>query len=206
MYYIYRVTNNINSKTYIGQHKYKRLNDSYMGSGKLLKTAYRKYGKENFTKTIIHSNIETQEMADNLEKYWISYERLCGKAEYNIADGGHGGASFKGHKHSDKGKQAISESSKARWADDDYRNKVIASRKATYATDEYKLKASISRKGHKQTEDWVYKRTRCAIGNKYTSETKWFNNGTTNIRLKSSDIVPEGFVPGRMYFHRRRRK
>lgn len=34
MYYIYRITNNINGKTYIGQHKYKKLNDYYMGSGK----------------------------------------------------------------------------------------------------------------------------------------------------------------------------
>lgn len=31
MYCIYRIVNKINDKTYIGQHKYKKLNDSYMG-------------------------------------------------------------------------------------------------------------------------------------------------------------------------------
>ena len=43
MYYIYRITNNINGKTYIGQHKYTDLNDSYMGSGTLLQKAFKKY-------------------------------------------------------------------------------------------------------------------------------------------------------------------
>lgn len=48
MYYIYRIINLINGKTYIGQHKYKELNDYYMGSGKHLIRAQKKYGIKNF--------------------------------------------------------------------------------------------------------------------------------------------------------------
>ena len=89
MFYIYRITNKINGKTYIGQHKYTDLNDSYMGSGVLLHKAYKKYGKENFSKEIIYSRIQLQETADSMEKFAIAKERKIGKAEYNIDAGGH---------------------------------------------------------------------------------------------------------------------
>lgn len=91
MYYIYKTTNLINGKTYIGQHKYIKLNDDYIGSGILLRRAIEKYGKENFKKEILYSNIQYKETADDIERFAINKERKLGKAEYNIADGGQGG-------------------------------------------------------------------------------------------------------------------
>lgn len=90
MYYIYIITNNINGKTYIGQHKYKNLDDDYIGSGVLLAKAKKKYGIENFTKEIMYSNIQYKETADDVERFAIAKERALGKAEYNIANGGEG--------------------------------------------------------------------------------------------------------------------
>ena len=90
MYYIYRITNLINGKTYIGQHKYKKLNDSYMGSGVYLAKAKKKYGIENFKKEILVFGIVGKDFIDLLEKEYIKFYRSIGKAEYNITDGGEG--------------------------------------------------------------------------------------------------------------------
>ena len=54
-HYFYKITNLNNGKYYYGVHSTTDLYDGYSGSGILLKTAYKKYGIENFTKNIIKS-------------------------------------------------------------------------------------------------------------------------------------------------------
>ena len=76
-YYIYRIINNINHKTYIGQHKCCKsllVDDGYMGSGVILRKAQKKYGIENFSKEIITITMSRSE-ANVLEKYYIAKER-----------------------------------------------------------------------------------------------------------------------------------
>lgn len=106
---IYRITNLINGKTYIGQHKYKKLNDEYMGSGVLIKRAIKKHGIENFKKEILYSRIQYRETADDMERFAIAKERAIGKAEYNLANGGEG---LSGYKHSEEYKRKKSEQNK----------------------------------------------------------------------------------------------
>lgn len=49
-HYLYLTTNNINNRYYIGIHSFKKPYDcKYRGSGKALKQAFKKYGRENFT-------------------------------------------------------------------------------------------------------------------------------------------------------------
>jgi len=84
--FIYKTTNLINGKIYIGEHNGKYTN--YLGSGKILKLAIKKYGKENFKREIIEE-CETLEELDEREIYWIEfYNSRDKKVGYNIREGG----------------------------------------------------------------------------------------------------------------------
>lgn len=218
MYYIYRITNLVNGKTYIGQHKYKDLNDDYMGSGKRLGYAKKKYGIENFKKEILVFNISKQEHANILEQTFIAAEReKVGRENcYNITDGGDG---FKGMEPWNKGKKGVqtawnkgeSSWSKGKHLSEEHRKKIgeansvalkghtpwnkgkkgqIAWNKGVPHTEETKRKIAESKKGKPLSEEQKKKMKGRTPGNK---GMKWFNNGEIN---KYCYECPDGFTPG----------
>lgn len=87
---IYITTNLINKKIYVGvrELKHDSSDDRYLGSGKIIKRAIEKYGKENFNKEILVYCYSAKE-ADTEEVYWIdkldARNPLIG---YNIHVGG----------------------------------------------------------------------------------------------------------------------
>lgn len=84
-WYVYEITNNVNGKTYIGQHLKKNEDfNTYLGSGTNIRRAIEKYGKENFTKRILVDGIKSKEEVDRIELEEINKAKVVGKAEYNI--------------------------------------------------------------------------------------------------------------------------
>lgn len=93
--YIYKITNKINGKIYIGKHidRSKNAADDYMGSGIKIKKAQKKYGIENFTKDILEEC--TKENVNSREIFWIDkLQSTNHNIGYNIAKGGEGGDTF----------------------------------------------------------------------------------------------------------------
>ena len=87
-YYVYITTNLINDKKYIGQH-YGEIDDSYLGSGSLLKKAIEKYGKENFKKEILEICADYDSL-NIAERKWIkTFDAVKNENIYTIEDGGY---------------------------------------------------------------------------------------------------------------------
>ena len=86
--YIYKTTNLITNKIYIGQKKATRFIEHYKGSGKRLWVSIKKYGFDNFKVELIEE-CESQEELDEREKYWIAAcDARNPDVGYNLAKGG----------------------------------------------------------------------------------------------------------------------
>ncbi len=87
---VYKITNTINNKIYVGAHKTINLEDDYMGSGDNIKRALKKYGIKNFKKEYIDIFDNENEMF-NMESKIVNEDFVKGNNTYNIALGGGGG-------------------------------------------------------------------------------------------------------------------
>jgi group I intron endonuclease len=91
--YIYRITNLLNGKKYIGKHSSMCLDNNYYGSGVAIAKAIKKYGKSNFKKDVI-CICENENHLNEMEIYYINKENTF-KIGYNMTKGGEGMLGYK---------------------------------------------------------------------------------------------------------------
>ena len=102
-YFVYKTTNKLNGKYYIGQHRTEYIDDGYLGSGKVFIKALKKYGKYNFYREILEF-ADSPEALNDLEKKYITINDIQSDNCYNQMSGGKNGFIF-----SDETKRKISE-------------------------------------------------------------------------------------------------
>ena len=84
---VYCTSNLITGKKYIGYHSTNNLNDSYLGSGTALKSAIKKYGKQNFERKTLRILKDDENHLNYEEKYINEYNTITPKG-YNISPTG----------------------------------------------------------------------------------------------------------------------
>lgn len=210
---VYKTTNLINNKIYIGIHKTTNPNDKYLGSGKLLLEAVRKYGEENFRKEVLFDFNNDKQMKEK-EKEIVTEEFCRRKDTYNITLGGEGGWFYVNKSGLAKSKEHTSVASRHHSFliknDASYRQKYIKIMKERMSSKDVKekIKASRIRNGTWRKKTFLGKRhteeTKQRISNsrkgKQTTSTlgkHWYTNGKENIICFDSEI-PKGFSKGRI--------
>jgi hypothetical protein len=130
IFIIYKTTNLVNGKFYIGKHKqYKESFDGYYGSGVLLAKAIKKYGKDNFVRiTLFEFDNESDAYQQEIK---VISENLSNPLCYNIRTGGTG----RSYNSTEQSRYLQHKSAIARWQDPDQYNAMKIERQTRYTTD-----------------------------------------------------------------------
>lgn len=143
--YIYKTTNLINDKVYIGKSE-KEFDGSYYGSGILLWKAIKKYGIENFKVEVIET-CETTVFLNEREIYWIDQYK---DHSYNIAKGGTGGDTIQNHPDKEeiikRRNASVSKSLAGHSVSEETRRKISEKKKGQTLSEEQKKKISETAK------------------------------------------------------------
>jgi len=174
---IYKITNLINNKFYIGQDI--KNDPKYFGSGKLINSAIKKYGIENFKKEILEFCTDEKHM-DEREIFWIKeLDATNRKIAYNICEGGKSYRTMRGENnarfgkhHSEETKNIIREKRKLQKMSKEQKDVLREKWKGEGNPGKNKSKETIEKLRIVAKELNRYGETSSMIGKKHSDETK----------------------------------
>ena len=193
-YYMYQIKNKVNDKIYVGVHKTSNMNDSYMGSGKVIGAAINKYGIENFEKTVLETFESSEEMFKR-EKEVVTEDFLSRDDVYNLRRGGSGGFDYLNKTgQNNKAKQYLKggQTYASRLENDkDFRN-AESERKSALNKQQY-ANGRVS-----VFKDVVLQQELSNRAKQANLGSMWINNNTHERKIKKTDSIPDGWVKGRL--------
>lgn len=172
LHYVYKITNNINRRYYVGVRTYDGIvqNDPYMGSGKIIRLAIKKQGIQNFSKQIL-GIFHDKSLAYAFQKILVNQQFVDNPMTYNIKIGGVGGSTNKGIPHSEQTKRKIGDANRRRVWTDQSRLKMSQSKKNI--SDETRAKIKSARAKQVITQQTKKKMGLSRMGNKNAAGSKW---------------------------------
>lgn len=193
-HYLYKITNNLNGKIYIGVHTTDNTDDGYMGSGKLIQLAIAKHGVENFTKEVLQTFDSTADMYE-AESILVNEEFVKDRNTYNVAIGGKGGF----YKVDDDGNVIHIKCS----YDNTWREKVVKGIKKHHDEHGYWWTGRHLSEEHK-IKIGKANSTKQAGPNNSNYGKMWISNNETHTstRIPKTTRIPEGWVVGRNNWNR----
>jgi len=192
-YFIYETTNLINGKKYRGCHKTQLLNDGYLGSGKLLVRAIKKYGKTNFSREIIEF-CESEASMYEREKIYVDENFVNSDNTYNLRCGGFGGRMTEEIRKIVSQKLKVPKTIETRQR----MSQSQTGRKLSEVTKQKILNAIKNREPIKESTR-VLLSAKAKLRKCYAKGTIWITNGFTNKRIQSTQPIPNTWYAGRTY-------
>ena len=153
-HFIYKITNKLNGKFYIGMHSTDDLGDGYFGSGKLLHRSINRHGKDFHIMEITEFFDSRQELCAR-EKEILTEELLSNPLCLNLSKGGTGGNKIE---WTDERRAERSAMFKQMERTKAHREKIGKALKGKALTPERKAKISEGMKGFTQSDLSVRKR------------------------------------------------
>ena len=191
---IYKTTNLLNGRFYIGMHVTTNIDDGYLGSGRRIKAEIKKYGRENFARVILEELPSKEELVKR-EAELVTEDLRADALCLNLKNGGEGGFT------------AIAS---------------IAGNKSKKRTQQQHFKAAVTRRengfvtcfakprwfetpgfsGRKHTEETRRKMSLADRSGEKNSQfgTCWVTNGTSSKKIKVAELdkfVKLGYRRGR---------
>lgn len=202
-HFIYKTTNLLSGRYYIGMHSTDDLEDGYLGSGDRLRKAIRKHGKENFVREILEF-CESREELKLRESETVNLEEIAKEDCMNLVVGGNGFMLDEHHYNCSKLGGLVH--AKRMKEDDGYANKVkkTVSNNLKKAHKEGKLKYD-NFTGKKHTEETKQRMSKSKKGQGKGSKnsqygTCWMTKDSENRKIKKEELetyLSQGWERGR---------